>query len=132
MVASAVVVESGVKLTCVTSELTRGQMDFGKEQPLFPVLQQLVELPSAAKTSAGEITTMLGKLTEHWWNAFGWIGLADPLTVAVALDPAEWGTYCQGRFQVHLDQGGVDFTPSDRGHHYALEAHTFQANGHSA
>merc|ERR1719191_2558565 len=128
MVAAAVVAESGVQLTCVSSELTRGQMDFGPRRPLFSVLRRLLELDASYK-GAGEVTRMLANLTTCWMNQAGWIGLADPLTVAVALDPEQWGTYCRGRFGVHLGALGVDFAPDDSGPHRALEADKFEATG---
>lgn len=75
MVAAAVVVESGVPLTCVPSDLTRVQMDFGMGRPLLPVLERLVALGEGriVDERASTVTTMLAQLTSRWMNRVGWI-----------------------------------------------------------
>lgn len=135
MIAAAVVAESGVQLTCVTSELTRTYMDFGtppnRPEP-FPVLNRLRRADDKTSAERGEVTAMLATLTQIWWDYIGWLGLADPLTVAVALDPEKCGKYRHGRFQVDLQLLGVNFEPDNLGSHWVLDADTFHAEGYDA
>lgn len=128
MVAAAVVAASGVRLTCVTSNITRPLQYCPRSRPLIPVLTALADSEELDWADLeefdqpGEVTEVLQTLTEIWFRRFGWLGLADPLTVGVALDPGKWGTYRRGTFHVYLDGNlGNDFSEDELGPHCALE-----------